>query len=135
MPDRRYTLPRTHRLGGRVAFREVFDAGCRASRGPLTVYVRRNELPHPRLGLSVSRRVGTAVRRNRIKRLVREAFRHLQHDLPAPYDFVVVIRPHEPLALADYQRLLSALLVRADAQWTRTSPKAGPPRGPGPEHS
>ena len=123
MPDRqRHTLPRTHRLGGRLAFGAVFDAGVRAGKGPLLVYVRRNELKHPRLGLSVGRRVGKAARRIRIERLLREAFRHLQHDFPAPYDFVVVVRPHAPLALADYQRLLTGLLVRAHQEWIRRFP-------------
>lgn len=114
---RPYGFPRTHRLGGREAFRHVFDLGVRASRGPLTLYVHPNDLLHARLGLTVGRRVGTAVRRNRIKRLLREAFRHLQHDLPAAYDAVVVVRAHEPFVLADYQRLLSGLFVRAHSQW------------------
>ena len=112
MTQRRYTLPRSRRLSGRLAFRGVFDQGAKATRGPLTVYALQNGLGHPRLGLTVPRAVGTAVRRNRIKRLLREAFRHLQHDFPAAYDFVVVVRRHDPLPLAEYQRILSALLVR-----------------------
>lgn len=113
MPPRRYTLPRSRRLSGRVAFRRVFEKGARATRGPITVYALANDLDHARLGLTVPRHVGTAVRRNRIKRLLRESFRHLQHDLPAPHDVVIVVRRHEPLPLAEYQRILSALLVRA----------------------
>ena len=100
-------------------FSAVYEARVRESRGPLTVYARPNDLPHPRLGLSVSRKVGTAVRRNRIKRLVRESFRLLQHDLPQGYDLLVVVRPHEPLLLADYQKLLSAMLVKLHNTWTR----------------
>ena len=119
MAERRYTLPRTRRLGGRDAFRAVFDADIRASRGPLTVLVRPNGLGFPRLGLSVGRRVGTAARRNRIKRLLREAFRHLQHDVPAAYDVVIVVRPHAPVPLAEYQKMLSALVVRAHAEARR----------------
>jgi ribonuclease P protein component len=41
----------------------------------------------------------------------------MQHDLPRGYDFVVVVRPHEPLMLADYQRLLSALVVKLHRKW------------------
>jgi ribonuclease P protein component len=58
------------------------------------VYGAPNGLPVTRLGLSVSRKVGGAVQRNRVKRLLREAFRAVQHDLPAGLDLVVVARPH-----------------------------------------
>ena len=118
MPHR-YTFPRSCRLGGREQFALVFDAKVRESRGPLTVYARPNDLGHPRLGLSVSRRVGNAARRNRIRRLIREAFRHLQHDLPRGYDLVVVTRPHEPPLLAEYQKLLMALAIKLHARWEK----------------
>ena len=116
-----HSFPRTHRLSGKVAFAAVYDARLKESRGPLAVFSRLNGLPHPRLGLSVSRRVGTAPRRNRIKRLLREAFRAHQHDLPIGYDLVIVVRPHEPMILAEYQRLLSTLMLRSHAGWQRRS--------------
>jgi ribonuclease P protein component len=47
----------------------------------------------PRLGLSVSRKVGTAVERNRVKRVLRERFAELAADLPADTDYVVIARP------------------------------------------
>src|SRR5690606_8970974 len=96
-----------------------FDAKVRHSRGPLTAYAIPTDRPSPRLGLSVSRRVGTAPRRNRIKRLLREAFRLMRHDFPRAYDIVIVVRPHEPLMLAEYQRLLTALMVKLHQNWTR----------------
>ena len=128
MTQRRHTLPRSRRLSGRMAFRRVFDEGAKATRGPLTVYALSNGLGHPRLGLTVPRAVGTAAGRNRIKRLLREAFRHLQHDLPAAYDIVIVVRRHDPLPLPEYQRLLGALLVRAHTQARGVRP-APSPRG------
>lgn len=105
----RFTFPRSHRLSGRVAFSRVFEQRLRAARGPLTVYAAANDLPHARIGLSVSRRVGTAVRRNRIKRLLREVFRLSQSQIPAGIDYVIVVRPHEPLQLAEYQSILIEL--------------------------
>jgi ribonuclease P protein component len=118
MPEkRRYTFSKSKRVRGREEFSAVFDAKVRQSRGPLTAYALPNEKPSPRLGLSVSRRVGTAPRRNRIKRLLREAFRLMQHDFPRAYDVVIVVRAHEPLILAEYQRMLTALMVKLHAAW------------------
>ena len=135
MPDaaRRYTFRASHRLRLPGEFSAVYDAKVRESRGPLTVYALPNELGHPRLGMSVSRKVGTAVRRNRIRRLIRESFRLLQHDFPRGYDLVVVVRPHEPLMLADYQKLLSAMAVRLHGAWQKRTPPVvnRPPERPG----
>lgn len=117
MPTRRYTFGKEKRVRSRIEFSKVFDAKVRESRGPLTAYAVPSDRKSPRLGLSVPRRVGTAPRRNRIKRLLRESFRLMQYDLPRPYDFVIVVRPHEPVILAEYQRILSALLVKLHQAW------------------
>src|SRR6267378_1807052 len=108
MPSTGYTFPKSRRIRSRSDFSAVFEDRVKAARGPLIAFARPNQLPHPRLGISISRNVGTAPRRNRIKRLVREAFRLLQHDWPKGYDLVLVVSPHDPLLLADYQKLLTA---------------------------
>jgi ribonuclease P protein component len=112
LADAKYAFPKSHRIRSREEFSAVFDDGTKVTKGPLLVFGRANQLKHPRLGLSISRRVGNAVKRNRIKRLIRESFRLMQHDLPAGYDFVIVICPHDPLILAEYQRLLSTLFLK-----------------------
>jgi ribonuclease P protein component len=115
----RLTFKRDHRIRTPAQYAAVYDARVRESRGPLTLYAIPNDLNHPRLGLSVSRKVGTAVKRNRIRRLLREAFRHMQHDLPRGYDLVIVVRPHDPLILAEYQKLLMAMVVRVHGAWEK----------------
>ena len=108
----RHKFPRTLRLKGEETFAAVYDARQRQTRGPLTVYSRKNDLPHSRMGISISRRVGTAPKRNRIKRLLRESFRLTQRDLPKGFDWIFVVRPHDPMQLIEYQQLLRELTTR-----------------------
>jgi ribonuclease P protein component len=104
-----FGFPRTCRLGGKREFSAVFDHRSRRSDGPLTVYARPNGLKWSRLGISISRRAGSAVKRNRLKRLLREAFRTSRAELPKGYDWVVVVRGHSPLHLEKYQQKLEKL--------------------------
>jgi len=122
MPSASYRFLRAHRLSGQVAFAAVYAAAVKQSRGPLAIYSKPNGLPHCRWGLSVSRRVGNAVRRNRVKRLLRESIRLSQHDFPRGYDIVIVVRPHDPLILAEYQKLLLALMVKTHNHWLNIPP-------------
>jgi ribonuclease P protein component len=123
---KRYQFLKSRRLRGRGTFKAIRDEGVRESRGPLTLWAVANDLGHPRLGISIGRVVGTAARRNRVKRLLRESFRLMQHDLPRGYDLVVAVRPHEPLMLAEYQKLLTSMVVRAHAKSERGGPRGRP---------
>lgn len=114
--------PRTyrprHRLSKDADYRAVYDAKIRKAHGPLLVFIKPNDRPEHRLGLAVGRRVGNAVMRGRIKRLLREAFRHERHALPVPgdsaaYDIIVSVRPHTPMPLASYRTILVDLVDRA----------------------
>jgi ribonuclease P protein component len=120
MSERKNAFLRKHRLSGKLVFTAVYTAGAKQSRGSLVAYSRPNQLSHCRWGLSVSRRVGSAVRRNRIKRLLRESIRLLQKDLPKGYDCVLVVRPHDLLTLAEYQKLLAALINKSHDHWSKT---------------
>lgn len=130
---KRFAFSGGMRLRRQSQFRAVLSAGIRQSVGPLNVYALPNELGRPRLGLAVSRRVGPAVFRNRVKRRVREAFRLLQHDLPRGYDLVVRARPHDLLTLAEYQRILFKAVRALHRSWTNKAdqPDSGSASSPG----
>ena len=118
MPDKRLTRPASRRLSGRRIFAAVFDEGVKETRGPLRLIGRKNELGYLRSGLVVPRGVGTAAKRNRIKRLLRESLRRIQHDVPGGYDVVVVVRGHAPVELADYMKLLAGGIERVHRKWS-----------------
>jgi ribonuclease P protein component len=119
MPPSQKTFPKSRRIGGRGSFAAIRDAAVRESRGPLIVWTVPNNLKHCRLGISIGRHCGNAVCRNRIKRLLRESFRLLQNDFPVGYDLLISVRPHTPLILAEYQKLLSAAAVRLHGVWQK----------------
>lgn len=94
MPDalrrERHTLPRSVRIRSQRVFKTAFANRCRVSDQRITLYAVRNEVGFARLGISVGRRFGSAVARNRAKRLIREAFRQIRHELPPGLDLIVV---------------------------------------------
>jgi ribonuclease P protein component len=102
-----------YRLRTSAEFKRVYDRRCSASDALLLVYVRENGLPHPRLGLSVSRKVGGAVVRNRWKRLLREAFRLSRTQLPSGLDVVAIPRAGALVALRPLMASLVQLASRA----------------------
>jgi ribonuclease P protein component len=79
----KYIFPKTSRLLRSREFRLCAKYGNQRSGHFLHIDVRQTAYPGTKLGLTVSRRFGKAVMRNRFKRLVREAFRLSQHELPA----------------------------------------------------
>ncbi len=87
-------LPRCERLQRKHEFGRVFREGGLFRMPEISVRALPNGLSHSRLGLSVSRRVGNAVRRNRVKRLLREAYRLNKHILSVPCDIVIMPRPN-----------------------------------------
>ena len=90
-PDRRF--PRASRLTSRRQYRETYGNGIRVRRSSLTLFSRPNDLGRCRLGITATRKCGCAVRRNRIKRGLREVFRSHRARFDTGIDIVVNARP------------------------------------------
>jgi ribonuclease P protein component len=111
---KRNALSRSRRIKSSRDFAKVFENRLRAADGCLLVYAAENKLGRTRFGVSVSRKVGKAVVRSAVKRLLREAFRLSQHDLPSGLDLVLIPQREAAGAagLADYQKSLVELTRR-----------------------
>jgi ribonuclease P protein component len=100
------------RIADPGVFRRAFERKKSSSDGFLIVYGLENHLGHPRLGISASRRkIRKAADRNRVKRLLREAFRLTKADLPEGLDLIVV--PRGPSLSFDQARRSLPALARA----------------------
>ncbi len=102
MMSTRLLFPRKQKLTKKSDFTSLYSSGIKKTEGPLLIHRKQNGLGYSRLGLSVPKRVGNAVNRNKIKRLCREAFRQVQHNFSTPIDILITVRPHTPMELEQY---------------------------------
>lgn len=110
---RRMTFPKRDRLSRQRDFQRVLSMRCRAGDRLLVAYVAPNQLSFSRLGLRAGREAGNAVVRNRLKRLVREAFRLTRDQIPTGLDIVCIVRPAKATSLRPYLDRLPRLICAA----------------------
>lgn len=121
-------MPKRRRLSRSGEFDRVYRDGSSHATRYLVLYSFPRQAEDPgeaRLGVSVSRKVGGAVERNRVKRCLREAFWSLDERLPDGHDFVLVARPE-----------IGSLIEREGPEGVRASlEEALAESGPKPERS
>jgi ribonuclease P protein component len=93
---KRLSFSKKKRLVSNKQFEAVLARSVRVANGLLVLYVAENDCGCPRLGVSVGKSCGGAVERNRLKRLLRGAFRQNQNHIPAGLDYLLMISPQWP---------------------------------------
>src|SRR5687767_2934568 len=91
MPEQRdESFSKEHRLRKSTEFRRVFSRGKRTANRYFVIYSLHNKLSYPRIGIQVKAKIGSAVKRNYIKRMVRETFRKLKSEFRQPVDMILI---------------------------------------------
>lgn len=88
-----FRLRKHERIRAGIDFKEIFRRGTRYSTPHFAVILYENNRNVRRVGIAVSRKVGSAVKRNRVKRLLREFFRLNKDRLPEGHDVIFIAKP------------------------------------------
>jgi ribonuclease P protein component len=107
------TFGRDERIRKRQDYLRIYEQGVRSYSPHFTIIICRNPAGIRRLGMTVSKKAGNAVQRNRIKRLLREFFRLNKSRLPASQDIVIIAkRGILPLMYSDVCTELGSRLIQ-----------------------
>jgi len=111
----RQTLPKQSRLSARAEFQKIYALGQRYDGRLMAAFLRKNDLPVHRLGVTASTKaIGKSVDRNRARRVLREVFRRSRSELDAlgqQYDWVInakrsLLRSNEELRFREFRRIV-----------------------------
>lgn len=114
-------LSNQQRLRHREEFSTVYAQRTRVGNRFLLIYAKPNNFKVTRIGLSVSRKMGGAVVRTKLKRLIREAFRISQNDIPAGLDLIIIPRTVEDVSLENYSKSLKKLVKKLSNRFQEKS--------------
>jgi ribonuclease P protein component len=101
-------MNKAHRIKKNIEFQFVFNKGKSFANRQFVVYVLKKEnQKNFRIGLSVSKKIGNAVKRNEIKRYIRQAFHEMYPYIEGEYDYVIIAR--KPAAEMNFHEVKNSL--------------------------
>lgn len=105
-------LKKAYRIKKNSEFQEIFQTGKSFANRELVIYYKENhDQAHFRIGISVGKKIGNAVTRNRIKRYIRESFIKLESKIKPEYDIIIIARkPTIHMSCTELQNSLVHLL-------------------------
>jgi len=102
-------MKKEHRVKKNKEFQQAFQKGKSFANRQLVIYhVGKPGQAHFRAGLSVGKKIGNAVTRNRVKRYLRQAFHELESYIPAECDIIVIAR--QPVKDLDFNTIKKSLI-------------------------
>lgn len=102
-------MKKSYRIKKNEDFQRIFKQGKSVANRQFIIYKLENEqISHFRIGLSVSKKLGNAVTRNRIKRYIRQAFHELEEEIDPKYDYTIIAR--KPVVEMDYHTVKKSLI-------------------------
>lgn len=114
-------MGKTVTLKENYEFKRIYRKGRSFVNSALVVYVYKNRKDYNRIGLTTSRKIGKAVKRNRARRIIREAYRKIEGRIKQGYDLIFVARGKTVyLKTQDIERIMFDILRSAGAVVTET---------------
>ncbi|MUK88133.1 ribonuclease P protein component [Ornithinibacillus sp. L9] len=107
-------MKKAFRIKDNKEFQQIFSKGKSFANRQLVIYYRKSsDQDHFRVGLSVGKKIGNAVTRNRIKRFLRQAFHELETQIKPDYDIVIIARqPTSNMEFHEIKKSLTHLLMK-----------------------
>ncbi|MFS1510943.1 ribonuclease P protein component [Chengkuizengella sp. SCS-71B] len=96
------------RLKKKEDFNFIYRYGKSTANHQFVVYYKQNSIHHFRLGISVSKKIGNAVVRNRMRRMIKEIVRHHADKVDSRHDFIIIVR--KPAIHMDYYQMEKSIL-------------------------
>lgn len=119
----RHTFRKSQQIRSSLEYADIFEQKVRASNPCLLIYGRKSPTSWSRIGLSVSRKHGNSIRRHRLRRLLREAFRLSQHQLPQGYDWILIPKVSNQHTVPQFQSALVEITSRIAKKLNRSRDK------------